>query len=667
MRKACFLAAFAMFLLALAGCGKAEEEPKYYEIRVESRILERAETGQTVLGRQYWQGEPVTLLGELAKTEDGGRVMDVYMQPAGKEKRLLMGGISEDYRSIGWYLDGDGDCYIAGKDGVIKLDGEGNMLYRSLPGVAVEDICGLGDGRLVLLARDGRNYGLWRLDAATGEAAALDGVALDSGSQYIGAYGGRLLLLDQAGFWHVDLKKGTKTLELPLEGTSYMFSGRAADFWAEGSEAGVIWDTGAEERLTRFNLGDEREIVTIRVQNILEYNPVSPRDWSSWIRGQIQAFNQGNGEYYVVLEECGEGVAVSDFRTETGLRLAAGKGADIICQDALPGDACDLIENGIFADLRPLMEASGMREEDYFPVAFDSWKYEGGIYGAALSVRTDGYSMDKSLLGEQREMTMEALLDIMLEPGAQRFLSSFLDERLILRDYLLPGSENLWGMVDWEEGTCDFKGGLFARILQAARRCARDTQHDYPMILEYRNQNCYAFDTAEDLEKKNLVPLGIPFDDGWHTRMYSSKVFGINAGSKHLEGAWRFLSFLLGEEAQSGLDYADLPVSRKAFEGVMQREIETGAVETKYDKTGRPTGKIYKGGQGAEDLTQEKADEIAGYLEDARVFPIRTQKVISIILEEADAYFSGEKSEAEVIDVVQNRVQLYLDERKKRK
>ena len=88
-----------------------------------------------------------------------------------------------------------------------------------------------------------------------------------------------------------------------------------------------------------------------------------------------------------------------------------------------------------------------------------------------------------------------------------------------------------------------------------------------------------------------------------------------------------------------GLDYAYLPVSRKAFEGVMQREIEIGAAEPTYNKTGRVTGKTYKGGQGAEDLTQEKAD----------------------------AYFSGEKSVEEVIDVVQNRVQLYLDERKKRK
>ena len=671
MRKACFLAALAMGLLALGGCGKAEEEPEYYEIRVESRILEEAETGQTVLGRQYWQGEPVTLLGELVKTEDGGRVMDVYLQPAGKEKSLLMGGISQDYRSVGWYLDGDGGCYIAGRDGVVKLDGEGNMLYRSLTDGTVEDICGLGDGRLILLVRDSANYGLWRLDAATGKVSALDSVALDSGSQYIGGSGGRLLLLDQSGFWHVDLKKGTKTLELPFEGTDYRLpSGqraeeRAADFWAEGSEAGVIWNTGTEDKLTRVNIGEEREIITFRVLN-LDRNH---NTWEKWIKEQVQAFNQGNDEYYVVFEECGEGTAESDFRTETGLKLAAGKGADILCRNTLPGDEYDLIDNGIFMDLKPFMEASGMREEDYFPAAFDPWRYEGGIYGVNPYINCSALAMDQSLLGDGQEVDIEAILDIMLDPGGERSLL-YWDGRDILDRYLLPGTEDLWGMVDWEEGTCDFKGGMFSQILQAAKRCASGGKEDQPKILQWQNQDTYyVFETTEDLAEKGCVKAGMLFGDGCHTALWVNELMGINAGSRHPEGAWRFLSFLLGEEAQSDKDFSShyFPVHREAFDRAVQREIETGAVEIICNEFGVQTGVIYKGPPGTEDLTQEKADAIARELEDVRALPIRTQPLISIILEEADAYFSGEKSEAEVIDVVQNRVQLYLDERKKRK
>ena len=391
--------------------------------------------------------------------------------------------------------------------------------------------------------------------------------------------------------------------------------------------------------------------------------------WEKWIKEQVQAFNQGNDEYYVVFEECGEGTAESDFRTETGLKLAAGKGADILCRETLPGDEYDLIDNGIFMDLRPFMEASGMREEDYFPAAFDPWRHEGGIYGVNPYVSGSALAMEQSLLGEGQEVTIEAILDIMLDPGVERSLL-YWDGHDILDRYLLPGTEDLWGMVDWEKGTCDFKGGMFSRILQAAKRRDSGGKEDQPMILEWQDQfSYYFFETSDDLAEKGRVKAGMLFDDGCHTALVINELMGINAASRHPEGAWRFLSYLLGEEAQSDKDFSShyFPVHRKAFDRAMQREIETGPVEIIYNKFGAQTGIRYKALPGTEALTQERADAIARELEDVRARPIRTQPLISIILEEADAYFSGEKSESEVIDVVQNRVQLYLDERKKRK
>ena len=99
-----------------------------------------------------------------------------------------------------------------------------------------------------------------------------------------------------------------------------------------------------------------------------------------WLKRQAALFNQSNDIYYVVIEEPGEGVSGSDFRAETGLKLASGKGADIICANAV-ADVPGLIEKGVFADLAPLMEASGIREEEYSQVAFDAWREDEKIYG----------------------------------------------------------------------------------------------------------------------------------------------------------------------------------------------------------------------------------------------------------------------------------------------
>ena len=341
MKKSIFLFSLLGLVFLFAACGQKEEPTEYYEIRVESRILEGPEVSQWLLGRQYYRGELISLIGEKADAGDGTQVMDVYIQPEGKERQLFLSGVSRSYRSTQWYLDGAGNCFIPQTDGVIRLDKDGNMLYNSKTGGWVRDICGLEDGRVILLTEENKVYGLAELDPVAGTVTKIEKVTLDSGAQYIGASGDRLMLLDTEGFWHVDLKKGTKTLELPFGGTFYAFPdlAGAVDFWVEGSEAGIIWSTGIEEQLARVNVGEEREIITVR--------GMYASDQGGWLKKQLQLFNQSDDTYYAVLDGWDEG-SISDFRTETNLQLAAGKCADIICGNALLGDIYSMIDNGVF-------------------------------------------------------------------------------------------------------------------------------------------------------------------------------------------------------------------------------------------------------------------------------------------------------------------------------
>ena len=64
------------------------------------------------------------------------------------------------------------------------------------------------------------------------------------------------------------------------------------------------------------------------------------------------------------------------------------------------------------------------------------------------------------------------------------------------------------------------------------------------------------------------------------------------------------------------------------------------------------------------DMTEDRGTEIRGTLEDARVLPEHTQPILEIIYEEAEAYFAGSKTIEEIIPTIENRVQLYLDEKK---
>ena len=104
MKKAYFLSVLIWCLLVLAACGKTDEEPHYYEIRVESGHLEEAEKDQFLMGRQYYQGEPVSILAEPSADQGAGGI-DVYVRPMGGDKKLLLRGVSENYRTGGWLLD----------------------------------------------------------------------------------------------------------------------------------------------------------------------------------------------------------------------------------------------------------------------------------------------------------------------------------------------------------------------------------------------------------------------------------------------------------------------------------------------------------------------------------------------------------------------------------
>ena len=136
MKKAYLKSVLILCLLALAACGKkTEEEPHYNNVQVESSgQLEEPESGQFLLGQQYYRGEPVSLIAETSsgETADAGsmslRPMDVYIRSMGGDKQLLMGGVSGEYLCRGWYLDEKGRCFVRTSGGSTRLDGDGKGL-----------------------------------------------------------------------------------------------------------------------------------------------------------------------------------------------------------------------------------------------------------------------------------------------------------------------------------------------------------------------------------------------------------------------------------------------------------------------------------------------------------------------------------------------------------
>lgn len=162
--------------------------------------------------------------------------------------------------------------------------------------------------------------------------------------------------------------------------------------------------------------------------------------------------------------------------------------------------------------------------------------------------------------------------------------------------------------------------------------------------------------------------VGVMFDDGCHPVVNSTyQILSVNANSRQKQGAWEFIAWLLGEEGQQVLMRNDgVPVSRKAFREKIDedREVfENGHpvwVGSSYLVRGKYVDEMREIKE--EDITEEWIEAFIKAAEDARPLPVRTKPVLEVIREEAEDYFNGMKSLEEVISIMENRVQLYLNE-----
>lgn len=121
----------------------------------------------------------------------------------------------------------------------------------------------------------------------------------------------------------------------------------------------------------------------------------------------------------------------------------------------------------------------------------------------------------------------------------------------------------------------------------------------------------------------------------------------LNANSQHLEGAWKFVEYLLGEDGQGYSCSMTMAANRemaRSFAAYELKMLEEGRMETTAD------------------ITPEAFEELFAYADRARYVPLRTKDILKIIYEEAQTFCSGGKSLEEVCSVIQNRVQLYISE-----
>ena len=136
----------------------------------------------------------------------------------------------------------------------------------------------------------------------------------------------------------------------------------------------------------------------------------------------------------------------------------------------------------------------------------------------------------------------------------------------------------------------------------------------------------------------------------------------ISSKSKCPEGAWKYVRYYLTDEYQK--EVSNMPVNKKMFmeksKDALERPywIDENGEKQYYDMTMTINGEEVI----IDPLNQQQLDEVVNFITSVSNRYFMDTNVSNIITEEMGAYFSGQKTAQDVADVIQRRVQVYVEE-----
>ena len=386
----------------------------------------------------------------------------------------------------------------------------------------------------------------------------------------------------------------------------------------------------------------EKQIITLATSGSVGSDSIYQR--------VVNTFNSVNTEYYVEITNYEHGDQLADGRIRINAEIGAGGGPDLLMLDLFPVDQ-EMLDKGVLVDLTPYLEESGITAENYFP-AYARLVYGDRIYAVSPEQSVACYAVKQEVLGTEEVPEFEVFLDRLLAYQKKAAFNNNVQPDYYIMKWFIDGSEDLWGVVDWENRTCDFTLPVFSKILDVVNRYGKDGRNGYEPIMSHYSPNPTSWGIQlEALEESGDVLIGYYFDDGCHPLCNNLNTLAINGNTKNLDGAYAFVSFVMSAKGQNCFGES---VQRKYWEKDVEFEVKLINEGKSYVWDGTEMRPAFIN----EDIIQEVAD----LYDDARIRPGKAEKIQDIVLDESEAYFSGDKTKEYVIELIQNKVQLYLNE-----
>ena len=397
----------------------------------------------------------------------------------------------------------------------------------------------------------------------------------------------------------------------------------------------------------------------------------------------VYRYNQTNPEYRIEVRNYSDKMLFETEDAETAwinqlhMDILSGNMPDILIKDMYSNLNFPMLSSrGVFADLNPLMSAdSDFNESDYFENILKISETDGELFYVGIDFLLQGMLGNGSLTGDIQGWTFGdfAAFADNLPDGVALF------ENGMTADLFLAGilEGSLEEYIDYTNKTADFQSDRFVSLLNFCKnycRTANGPVNDLSLdngaisanILLKRGELALSIAHIYSAESywmildsfgENVVVLGYPSQNIVGPICESRTSIGISASSPYQQATWEFVKQLLSEQEQREITDWAMPVRKSVFEEKVQKQMQSngGQVSNQMNSLGEDNGfNLPLSEAGAQSLRQTIASVTVGRVSDT--------KINSIIQEEVQSFFSGDKPAEAVAETIQSRVQTHLNE-----
>lgn len=436
----------------------------------------------------------------------------------------------------------------------------------------------------------------------------------------------------------------------------------------------VLFDWNAKEQTTKFVYLSKKEISEAGQKETKETIILGTVQLTEDVKQQVLSFNQSSDKYHVEIKEYGDG-DIEVGKTLMNAEIVAGGGPDLLDLTYFSGDIPMYLSKGVLEDLNPYLDADQeIRREDYVEKALNAYQKEGKLYCIVPGFMIYTAVGKTSDVGNESGWTIDdvmALMDARPE-GTELFRDCTKSQAL---RYCCLMSMDCF--VDRESGECTFNDGYFEKVLEFVNGFPKESpkmegddgihtkiQNGAVLLQEITIGRVIDYQVQYQLFGAQITPIGFPVKEGSGSFIMPNREFGINTGSEVKEGAWEFLRTFLLEDYQKNGMHMVFPVLQSVLDAQFEEAVtpeygEENGMQTEMPKTSVRYGdwetEVYA-------ATKEQVEEIKALIELTDGIYSYPQEIAAIIDEEAAPFFDGKKSAKEVADIIQSRVQIYVNE-----